>query len=213
MTVKSNEKVYKRLSFKSMTNSPPQSPKRHKHIDEKKQSKLDEETEKYLEEIGSPYHFQAFFHAEVARDALNSEAPILQELKPDIKDLKRTAWKKAFYLSLAVLKRYKMKLTIDTIKNEYNSVPKSTGYTHGRDVDEYFSQLFHVSEELSKVSFDERSNEFAKSFEQENANDDSNIRSNSGSISGIQDVPQTTRPTRTVLEYNSHTRKSKTPTS
>lgn len=211
MTVKSNEKVYKRLSFKSMTNSPPQSPKRHKHIDEKKQSKLDEETEKYLEEIGSPYHFQAFFHAEVARDALNSEAPILQELKPDIKDLKRLAWKKAFYLSLAVLKRYKMKLTIDTIKNEYNSIPKSTGYTHGRDVDEYFGKLFHISEELSKVSFDERSNEFAKSLE--DGNDESNIRSYSGSISGIHDVPQTTRPTRTVPKHNSNNRSAKTPTS
>ena len=194
-----------------MENSPPQSPKRHRHGDEKKQLRLDEETEKYIEENGCPNHFQASFHAEVARYALKSEEPVLQELKPDIKDLKRTAWKKAFYLSLAVLKRYKMKLTIDTLKNEYSSLPKSTGYTHGRDVDEYFGQLFNISEELSKLSFEERSNEFARSLEDMNANG-SNTESISGSISGINDVPQTTRPTRTVPKHNSHNRTAKTPT-
>ena len=195
-----------------MTNSPPQSPKRHHHADEKKQIKLDEKTEEYIDEIGTPNHFQAQFHAEVASCALNSEAPILQELKPDIKDLKRTAWKKAFYLSLAVLKRYTMKYTIDTIKNEYNSIPKSTGYSHGRDVDEYFNQLFKISNELAKVSFEERSNEFARFIEDGNATDDSNIQSYTGSISGIQDIPQTTRPTRTTSKHNSRNRTSKTPT-
>ena len=194
-----------------MTNSSPQSPKRHHHVDEKKQLKLDEETEKYIEEIGTPNHFQAQFHAEVAHDALNSEAPILQELKPNIKDLKQAAWKKAFYLSLAVLKRYKMSYTINTIKEEYSTIPKSTGYTHGREVDEYFNKLFQISKNLAKYSFEERSNEFAKFLENENANEDSNFQS--GSISGIQDPPQTTRPTRTASKHSSQNRTSKTPTS
>lgn len=190
-----------------MTNSPPQSPKRHHHVDEKKQLKLDEETEKYIEEIGTPNHFQAQFHAEVAHDALNSEAPILQELKPDIKDLKPTAWKKAFYLSLAVLKRYKMKYTIDTIKEEYSNLPKSTGYSHGREVDEYFGKLFQISKDLANVTFEQRSNEFAKFLE--DANEDSNAQSYTGSISGIQDANQT----RNAPKHSSHNRTTKTPTS
>ena len=142
----------------------PKSPKRHHHVDEKKQLNLDKETEKYIEEAGASNHFQAQYHAEVAEAAINSEVPALQDLKPEVKDLRQKAWKKALCLSLAVLKRYKMKMTIETMKLEYSAIPKSTGYTHGREVDEYFGKLFDVSEDLKNITFEQRASEYAKSF-------------------------------------------------
>ncbi|OHT16783.1 hypothetical protein TRFO_41554 [Tritrichomonas foetus] len=168
----------------------PSSPRRHHHVDEKKQVKLDEETENYIERVGGLNHFQAQFHAEVAQAAINSELALLQDLKPQIKDLKRQAWKKAFCLSLAFIKRYKMRLTVDALKVEYDQIPKKTGFTHGHEVDSYFNVLLQISQNLENASFEELAEQYANelnnSLNQENNEENSQLdaKSDKSSKSG-----------------------------
>ena len=166
------------MSVKSSPRSPT-SPHRRHRVDEKKQERLDEETAEYVERIGSLNHFQAQYHAEVAEAALTSDKAVLQELKPHIFDLKRESWRKAFCFALAVLKRYKMKFTVQAVKAEYPSLPKNTGFQHGSEVDEYFETLLDVSKFLGQREFEDQVEALIREMERKNQQDEDEGRSKS----------------------------------
>lgn len=122
-----------------------------------KQKSLEEEAMKMIRECGGVNYIQGQFLKEAAAEiAQNTDNPNLSCLWADVKLFENKAWNQALFLSVAYLKRHKMMATLETMRTEFDSTPKSTGFTKAKEVDDAFADLLEMSKILHDVSFEHK---------------------------------------------------------
>ena len=132
------------------------SPGKRIHYDEVKQERLDEETVKAVTKAGGTNFIQSEYIKEVAKVAMGSDSPTLTSIHPNVRINETKGWKQALLLAVAFLKRHKMNQTIETMRTEWAETPKSTGYARASEVENTFSDLLALADDLKNVNFAER---------------------------------------------------------
>ncbi|OHT16598.1 hypothetical protein TRFO_41709 [Tritrichomonas foetus] len=131
-----------------------------------KQDKLDEETTRIIIKCGGGNNAQARYFQELSSHVVGNENEAFESLQPDMKITNAKAWRQAVCLVNAYLKRYRMELTLQTIKTEYVQNPKSTGYKSASVVDSTMKNLLKLSKDIKNINFEERAQEFNDELQQ-----------------------------------------------
>ena len=118
------------------------------NIRDAKQDKLNEDVRDAITKAGGQNYIQASYMRELCKAVLRSESETLDALQPDVIDSKEETWVKALKLSMAFLRRYKMDLTIATMRYEYRGCPRFRDHV---DVDKDFDSLI-ASTKCKKLS-------------------------------------------------------------
>lgn len=154
------------------------------HKNDPKQNRLDLEAAEVIRAAGGFNYIQTQYQLEIAKvingahnesdnnDEENASElqinPILQNLLPQISIIEgNEAWKKAFCLVVAFIKRYKMNSTLATMKVEYENVPKTTGYARSKEVDASFKSILDYAESAKEVKTKDRIKQFVQDVNQE----------------------------------------------
>ena len=123
-----------------------------------KQKCLEDEAMKLIKECGGVNYIQSQFlkeaAIEVSRDT--GDHPNLTCLWADVKLFENKTWEQALFLVVAYLKRHRMTATLETMRTEFDSTPKSTGFTKAKEVDAAFDDLLNMSKILGNVSFEHK---------------------------------------------------------
>lgn len=128
-----------------------------------KQKALEEEAMKVIVNSGGVNYIQSCFLKEAAIEIANdTDHPNLSCLWADVKLFESKAWNQALFLVVAYLKRHKMTGTLETMRTEFDSTPKSTGFTKAKEVDDAFEDLLNMSKILSDVTFEHKVEYVAK---------------------------------------------------
>lgn len=129
-----------------------------------KPKNLDRETKLAIVKCGGKNNCQARYFQELSSYVVKSEISAFEYLQPDLKIKNSRAWGQALNLVNAYLKRYKMELTLKTMKKEFANNPKTTSYKNTSIIDSTFNNLISFSKDLSKMSFEERVHKFNSQF-------------------------------------------------
>lgn len=131
-----------------------------------KQEKLGQEINKAIIKCGGQNNCQAKYFQEMCNYIVGNNNSIYETLQPDIKIKKSKAWNQAIVFVSTYLKRYNMELSLQTMKTEFSNCPKPTNYKNSSIIDAAFSNLIVFSKDLSKMTFEERVQEFNNQLNQ-----------------------------------------------
>ena len=92
---------------------------------------------------------------EISKFAVHNDSSFMLPLQPRIRDMSNECWIKTLCYCLAYLRRYKMDLTLQTIKIECPKLPKSTGFSRTSDLDKFWRLLKKSANSLSNKDFNE----------------------------------------------------------
>lgn len=155
------------------------------HKNDPKQDRLDLKAAEVIRDAGGFNYIQTQYQLEIAKiinganienDENNDDEnaseinihPILQNLLPQISIVEgNEAWKKAFCLVVAFIKRYKMSSTLATMKIEYDQVPKTTGYAKSKEVDASFKSILEYAESANEIKIKDRIKQFVQDVNQQ----------------------------------------------
>ncbi|KAK8833963.1 hypothetical protein M9Y10_011637 [Tritrichomonas musculus] len=153
------------------------------HQNDPKQNRLDSKAAEVIRAVGGFNYIQTQYQLELAKvingienetDGNTDEAneyhinPILQNLLPQISIVEgNEAWRKAFCLVVAFIKRYKMNSTLATMKIEYDKVPKTTGYARSKEVDASFKSILDYADSAKEVTIKDKIKQFVNDVNQE----------------------------------------------
>ena len=97
----------------------------------------------YMIDQGSESYYQAKFIKEISIEALKSNKPILQQLKPNLKFKNERAWGISYYLIKEFLKYYQMDQVLSIIDLEnslsLNKIQENNEINYIYDLDSLFS--------------------------------------------------------------------------
>lgn len=126
--------------------------------DEIQQDQLDELTVRTVKRDGGINYLQARFYQEVGHEVMACDSNSLDPIMPRIEVQNNVAWNRAMNLCIAYLKRYQMKKTLDMMKTEYDSIPRSTGYQRASEIDTAFQDIFENTKHLQQQTFEDKVN-------------------------------------------------------
>lgn len=136
--------------------------RRRIHLDEIETNKLMVATQKYLGDAGVFSYIQSKYIKEASKVIVGSENNDYSGLQPHVVPMNCEAWEKSLKVCVAFLKMYKMTNTLETMRTEYNSIPRKTGFKQSTNLFEYFDELSTVSHDMGKLTFTKRVNTFVK---------------------------------------------------
>lgn len=137
-----------------------------KQKNDSKQEKFEQEINEAIIECGGQNNFQAKYFQEMCSCIVGNKQSIYETLQPYIKIKKSKSWNQAMIFVSSYLKRYNMEISLKTMKIEYINSPKPTNYKNTSIIDTAFSNLINFSKDLSKMTFEERVQEFNNQFKQ-----------------------------------------------
>ena len=137
------------------------------HEKDPKQHRLDLAAAKVIEECGGINYIQSQYMLQLSQEVVGSENPHFSNLQPHVEIPEQEAWEKALCLAVAYIKRYKMGSTLQAMKNEYENVPKSTGYARASEVENAFKSILEFVDVLKTIKPEDRIRDFGKEIEQE----------------------------------------------
>ncbi|KAK8884366.1 hypothetical protein M9Y10_043476 [Tritrichomonas musculus] len=141
------------------------------HLDDIKQSKLDEKVSETVAEHGGLNYIQAKYVSQLCEVVVNNpelsedSANKLRDLQPKVKSnllTENELYRRALCISVAFIKRYKMVQTLDAIKKEYAQTPKSTGFSKASELERTFEGLFQTARDSEQTPFNTKARAFEK---------------------------------------------------
>ena len=95
-----------------------------------------------MSRIGISNVINSRYIAGVGKIATSNNNPLFSHIQPKLsKNKNSVAWNQTLKVVLAFLKRYKMTETIGIIRYEDRDYPKETGFTHSKELENYFHML------------------------------------------------------------------------
>ena len=128
-------------------------------IDSLNQTELDQKTTESLESHGVTNKLNASYILEVGKAVHSSDIAQFVGLYPHFYIQKTEAWKKSLCVAIAFLRRYKLEFSLEAIEIEYQHLPNETGFKRGRDLDQFFANLFEQAAFKNKT-FEENLQQF-----------------------------------------------------
>ena len=130
-----------------------------------------DQTNQLLQKYGLNNHLESLSLSFISKEVIRNKNKKLLPLKAYINIKSSPAWIDAFFLAMAFLSKYNMIQTIETIKTEFDDkeIPNDEGIYDPQLIQEYFQELFLISDNLKSQSFENKLDSFIEDLKYEDS--------------------------------------------
>ena len=122
-----------------------------------KQLRLDEEASEAVMKAGGRNFIQARYLCETAAELRNYRSKIIEPLRKHPKVGKNEPWKRAVCVCVAFLKKYRLEMTLKTVRTEFPEVSNATGFHKAEELQREFDELFDIADNLEGKTIGDKS--------------------------------------------------------